>query len=77
MKVLIAFSSVSHIGVALVCLITGVTIGLKRILIIMLGHGIRSSLIFFYSYLLYLASSTRRLLLNKSLKLKIGLLRMM
>jgi len=74
-KVLIAFSSVSHIGIALLCLITGVNIGLKRILIIILGHGIRSSLIFFYSYLLYLTSSTRRLLLNKSLKLKIGLFR--
>jgi len=74
LKVLIAFSSVRHIAVALLRLRVGTQIGLRAILIIILGHGIRSSIIFFYRYLFYLNSSTRSLLLNKALKIKAGLL---
>jgi len=74
LKVLIAFSSVAHIAVALLGLRLGTQIGLRSMLIIILGHGISSSIIFFYSYLFYLNSSTRSLLLNKALKIKAGLL---
>lgn len=73
-KVLIAFSSVGHIGVALLCGLRGTLYGQKVFFIIMFGHGIRSSIIFFYRYLFYKISSTRSLILNKSLKRKASIL---
>lgn len=73
-KVLIAFSSVSHIALILVLLLTGRECGVQGALIIILGHGISSSIMFYISYLIYLSSSTRSLVLNKSIKLKGGII---
>jgi len=72
-KVLIAFSSVSHIAIILVLLVTGRESGIHGALIIILGHGVSSSIMFYLSYLIYLSSSTRSLILNKSVKLKGGI----
>ena len=74
LKVLIAFSSVRHIGIAFLSLRSGTQRGFNAMLMIILGHGIRSSLMFFYSYLFYVNSATRSLLLNKTLKVKAGLI---
>ena len=73
-KVLIAFSSVRHIAVILVLLVAGRESGVNGALMIILGHGISSSMMFYLSYLVYLGSSTRSLILNKSVKLKGGLI---
>jgi len=72
-KVLIAFSSVRHIALILALLLIGRECGVQGALIIILGHGVRSSIMFYLSYLIYLGSSTRSLILNKSIKLKGGL----
>ena len=77
LKVLIAFSSVRHIALLLVIILRGRECGLQGALIIILGHGIRSSMIFYISYLIYTRSSTRSLILNKRLKIKGGLINFM
>ena len=77
MKVLIAFSSVRHMALILVLLVRGRECGTQGGLMIMLGHGVRSSIMFFLRYLVYLNSSTRSLILNKRIKTKGGLVSFM
>lgn len=64
-KTLIAYSSVAHMGIlcsAIFCLNSWGVLG--RILI-SIAHGVRSSGLFWGSNVIYLRSSTRRVLLNK------------
>lgn len=60
-KVIVAFSSVSHISIAFVRTITRVFIGLKRRYLIYLRHGIVSPCIFYIIFILNKIFSTRHL----------------
>ena len=72
-KVLVAFSSVAHIGLMLLALRRGSKLGRNCALLILLRHGTRSSMAFFFSYLYYKISRTRRMLLNKGASVSLGL----
>lgn len=64
-KVLIAFSSVSHIGVGLIAGLRGTGLGLSAMLIVLVAHGLRSSVIFYQRFLFYQKVNSRSLLLSK------------
>ena len=65
-KIIIAFSSVSHmaLGLAIFFLITDLSTWSGAI--ILLTHGFSSSTMFLIAYILYTRSSTRRLVLNQN-----------
>lgn len=67
MKVLIAFSSVAHMALVLVCAATGASIGYSCLGLILLRHGISSSIAFFIRFLIYKMTASRRILLNKGI----------
>ena len=64
-KVLIALSSVAHIGAGLLALISNFELREVIFLLVLVRHGFSSSIIFFQRFIFYKNSSTRRLLLNK------------
>lgn len=66
-KVLIAFSSVAHMGLALALVSLGRPLALWGRLLIFLTHGFSSSLIFLVAYLIYLRTNSRRLILNQGI----------
>lgn len=67
LKGLIAFTSISHMSMVLAAIFTLTTWGVKGRLIIILGHGLSSSGLFFSAHLIYLRSSRRRMFLNKGI----------
>ena len=64
-KVLIAFSSVAHIAVVVLALCRFRRAGAESSALILLSHGISSSMAFFFRFLFYKNSHSRNLLLNK------------
>ena len=67
-KVIIALSSVAHIGLGLLAVSFAHKIGLLAFIFIILRHGFSSSLIFLFRFLIYKRVNTRRLLRTKGLK---------
>ena len=67
MKILIAYSSVSHIAMAIFCVMTKINLFIEARLVLMLAHGIASSRLFFLSNQFYERSSSRNILLNQGL----------
>nr|AEP27520.1 NADH dehydrogenase subunit 4 [Anthonomus pomorum] len=67
MKMLIAYSSVSHMGLALSGIMTMNLWGFWGALVLMLGHGLCSSGLFCLSNFLYERSHSRSIYLNKGL----------
>ena len=65
LKSVIAFSSVSHIGMVILILIMSRKLSIWIAFFIMLTHAFRSSIIFFCRYVIYTISGTRNILLNK------------
>ena len=65
-KILIAYSSVVHIGVVTIGLVSGREIGYTCGLMIILSHGLSSPLLFAYSYSIY-ESSHSRMMINNSM----------
>jgi len=63
-KVLIAYSSVVHMGVVSLGLIRGTEMGYTCALMIVLAHGICSPFLFAFSYWLYGASHSRLMINN-------------
>ncbi len=63
LKVLIAYSSVAHIRLALACLCNSSQLALTASLFMLLAHGVSSSAIFGLANLLYLNRGSRRILL--------------
>ena len=61
LKVLIAYSSVNHIALVLVATIMGWSYGILGSLLLMLGHGVISSILFFMRSVLYNRTSRRSL----------------
>ena len=72
-KVLIAFSSVAHISFVVITLIRQSNFSFNCALLVIVAHGLSSSAAFFFRFLLYKTSQTRRILLNKSLRARRGL----
>jgi len=71
-KVLIAFSSVAHMALAVLTLLRGATLRVECCLLILLRHGISSSIAFYFRFLFYKKSKTRRMLLNKRARRSLG-----
>lgn len=66
-KVIIAYSSVAHIGLVIGGLLYLNIIGLSGAIILIVAHGIRSSVIFFGGNIMYTRRFSRRLLLTKGI----------
>lgn len=67
LKIIIAYSSVRHIGLLIAALGLNNFSGASGSLIIILAHGATSSAIFLIAYLIYQANHSRRLLLTKGI----------
>lgn len=67
MKCLIAYSSVSHIGIVIIGLVTTRSWGLVGSFLLMLGHGFCSSGLFYMANLFYIRTGSRRFFINKGL----------
>lgn len=67
LKALIAYSSVVHIGLVVGGLFSGYRLGLIGGVVMMVGHGLCSSGIFYYSGVNYERLGRRRLIFNKGL----------
>lgn len=65
LKLLIAYSSVVHIGVVTLGIISCRELGLSCGLIIVLGHGLRSPFLFALAFSIY-SSSYSRIIINNS-----------
>ena len=66
LKILIAYSSVVHIGVVTLGFIRGREIGYTCALIMVFSHGLRSPFLFAFSYWQYVASHSRLIINNLS-----------
>lgn len=66
-KLIVAYSSVVHIGIILISLLTLRTLGFLGGILIMLGHGICSSALFLLINLCYERTMRRSLILNKGI----------
>lgn len=64
-KIIIALSSVGHIGLRAVLLAFSSTYSAVRALVIFLTHGFSSSLIFLVAYLVYLRRNSRSLIITQ------------
>lgn len=64
-KIIIAYSSVAHIGLVIYALLWGRTVGEERGLLLILAHGLSSSYMFFIANLFYLAFFSRSIVLIK------------
>ena len=66
-KVIIAYSSVAHIGLVIRRLLYLTSYSIIGAILLIVAHGLSSSAIFFGGNLLYLRSSSRRILLIKGI----------
>jgi len=66
LKIVVAYSSIGHIGVACYALLTNTIQGELGRLVIFLAHGFSSSLIFYFTIKFYSNCSSRNLLLLKN-----------
>lgn len=66
-KIIVAYSSVAHIGMVLFLLYLSNLSRTQRAILIMLAHGFRSAALFFIAHVQYVRRHTRALLLNKIL----------
>lgn len=66
-KCLIAYSSISHMGIVLIGLLTIRTWSLMGSYLLILGHGFCSSALFYISNLFYIRTSSRRFYINKGI----------
>lgn len=64
-KLIVAYSSVAHIGIVLILLYLRGVYRVQRAIVIIIAHGFRSSAIFLIAHFLYLRSHSRAMLLNK------------
>lgn len=67
LKCIIAYSSISHIGLVIIGLITIRSWGLLGSFILILGHGYCSSALFYIANLFYVRTGSRRFYINKGL----------
>jgi NADH-ubiquinone oxidoreductase chain 4 len=67
LKIIIAYSSVRHIGCVLIPIFLSNTLSAFRGILLIIAHGVRSSAIFLISFYLYQINYSRRLLITKGL----------
>ena len=67
LKIIIAYSSVGHMGLMAASLFIGTKIGIRGAVFLMIAHGIRSSAMFIIAFVLYQTNHSRRLLLRKGI----------
>lgn len=67
-KVLIAFSSVAHMALVILMVGTQLEVGRGCGVLILVRHGLSSSAAFFFRFLIYNTSHSRRMLINKRLR---------
>ncbi len=67
LKSLIAYSSVSHIGLIIAGLLSNTKLGINGGIAIIIAHGLRSSLLFYIAYITYESRHRRRISLTKGL----------
>lgn len=67
LKTLIAYSSVVHITVVIITIILNKNSSITASLVIMLGHGMCSSGLFYVANVIYKMSKSRRIIMNKGL----------
>jgi len=65
LKILVAYSSVSHIAFAITTALSASLIGEKRCGLVMLAHGLSSSGIFLIAYIIYEIRGSRNIQLSK------------
>nr|YP_003433820.1 NADH dehydrogenase subunit 4 [Flaccisagitta enflata]BAI68186.1 NADH dehydrogenase subunit 4 [Flaccisagitta enflata] len=65
MKSLIAYSSVVHMGVVTMGVVSGFEMGYKSALMMVIAHGVCSPFLFGWGYSLYLSSHSRVITVNK------------
>lgn len=66
-KIIIAYSSIVHIGVATISILTLNIWGYAGSIILIIGHGLSSSCLFYITNVIFLRSQTRITFLNKGL----------
>ena len=64
-KVMIAYSSVAHIGAVIACILTKTTFAATGRILIIVAHGVSSSILFFMAGLIYNTTQRRQIALNK------------
>lgn len=67
LKCLVAYSSVAHINIIIISFLSISWLRIKRAIIIMIAHGLRSSAIFFILNIFYTSNKSRRIILIKRL----------
>ena len=67
LKIIIAYSSVGHMGLMAASLFIGTKIGIRGAVFLIIAHGIRSSAMFIIAFVLYQTNHSRRLLLRKGI----------
>lgn len=67
MKIMVAYSSVAHIGIVIFLICLGTLCSIQSAVIIMLAHGFSSASIFLIAHIQYGRTNTRSILLNKGL----------
>lgn len=67
LKMIIAYSSVRHIGCVLIPVMIRRNLSVIRGILLIIAHGVRSSAIFLISYNLYQINYSRSLLLTKGI----------
>ena len=65
LKVIIAYSSVSHISLAIATILAHSPLAFKASLLILIAHGISSSAMFFTANLLYTINHSRNFLIMR------------
>lgn len=66
-KILVAYSSVVHINFLLISMLTLIKIGFLRSFIIIIGHGLCSSGLFYMVNIYYIKTSSRIIFFNKGI----------
>ena len=64
-KIVIAYSSIVHMGAVTLGFVRGTELGYRCRLLMVLGHGLRSPFLFAFSYWLYASTHTRLLTFNR------------
>nr|ACR55906.1 NADH dehydrogenase subunit 4 [Endomyzostoma sp. MZ-2009] len=67
MKILIAYSSITHMGIMMSSLMNNFYSSMKASMIMMIAHGLTSSCLFVFSNYMYESTFSRNMLLNKGM----------
>ena len=72
LKILVAYSSIVHIGIVIPCILINSGVGIEGAFIVILTHGVCSSGLFAMVNTLYTTSKSRRVILNQGSNIILG-----